>query len=133
MAAAVEVDEGLEGDLGGGVAGGGGGGELFGCVVVGGYVCLVVFGVVQFHNLAGDGGLKGAVVVFWSLRSAVGGGLGGHGILHGRSGRVALPRVNGTLAGLAILELVERLRRAERAVDERKSGVDMMRRWIVRW
>ncbi len=61
VAAAVEVDEGLEGDLGCGV--GGGGGELLGCVVVGCYVGLVVFGVVEFHYLAGDGGLEGAVVV----------------------------------------------------------------------
>lgn len=76
MAAAVEVDEWLEGDLGGRVSGGG---ELFGCVVVGGYVCLVVFGVVEFHYLAGDGGLEGAVVVFWCLRSAGGEGGGWRG------------------------------------------------------
>ena len=49
------------------------------------------------------------------------------GNLHGRSGSVALPRMNGVLAGLAILEMVEALRRVERAVDERKSVADMLR------
>lgn len=59
--------------------------------------------------------------------------VGGEGILQGRSGRVALPRVNGTLAGLAVFEMAERLRRVERAVDERKSVVDMMGCWMVGW
>lgn len=52
---------------------------------------------------------------------------GGREDVQGRSGRVALPRVNGTLAGLAIFEMVERLRRVERAVDGRKSVVAMAR------
>ncbi len=130
MAAAVEGDEWLEGDLGGGV---GGGGELFGCGVVGVYVGLVVFGVVEFHYLAGDGGLERAVVVLWSGWLVIAASIDREGHPHGRSGRVALPRVNGTLAGLAIFDMVQRLRRVERAVDERNSVVDMMDLWIVYW
>ena len=67
MAAAVEVDEGLEGDL---HVGGFGGGELFGRGVVGVYVGGVVFGVVEFHYFAGDGGFEGGVVV-WRLEDRV--------------------------------------------------------------
>ncbi len=44
---------------------------------------------------------------------------------------MALPRVKGMLAGFAILEMVVRLRRVERAVDDRKSVVDMMARGSV--
>ena len=64
MSSAMKIDEGLKGDLGGWVGGRGSGGELFGCVVVGCYVGLVVFGVVEFHDFARDGGFEGAVVVF---------------------------------------------------------------------
>jgi len=69
--AAVEIDEGLQGDLlGDGVraAGGGGGGglqlaELGGEVVEGVDVGGVVVFVVELHDAAGDGGLEGGVVV----------------------------------------------------------------------
>ena len=60
MAAAVEVDEGLEGDL---LRRGGGGVEFFGGGVVAVDVGLVVFIVVEFHDAAGDGGFEGAIVV----------------------------------------------------------------------
>ena len=63
VAAAVEVDERLQGDLRGGVGGGGGRGQLLGEGVVGVYVGLVVFAVVELHYLARDGGLEGAVVI----------------------------------------------------------------------
>lgn len=49
VAAAVEVDEGLQGDL---LRGGGGRGEFFGGGVVGVYVGLVVVFVVEFHYAA---------------------------------------------------------------------------------
>jgi hypothetical protein len=64
VAAAVEVDEGLEGDLGSDVGFCGGGCDLFAEGVEGGYVGVVVFGVVELHNLAGDGRFEGAVVIF---------------------------------------------------------------------
>ncbi len=37
--------------------------HVFGGCVEGGYVCLVVFGMVEFHNFAGYGGFEGAIVV----------------------------------------------------------------------
>ena len=46
--------------------------------------------------------------------------------VHGRSGRVALPRLNWVLTGLAILETEERFRRVERAADWRSSVVDIL-------
>lgn len=64
--AAVEVDERLQRDLCcwiGGGGGGGGRGELLGEVVVGVYVCLVVFAVMELHDLAGDGGLESTIVI----------------------------------------------------------------------
>lgn len=71
--AAVEIDEGLQGDLLGdgvratGGGGGGGGGlqlaELGGEVVEGVDVGGVVVFVVELHDAAGDGGLEGGVVV----------------------------------------------------------------------
>lgn len=67
VSAAVEVDEGLERDLRSDVGGSGRFGELFGEVVEGGYVSVVVVFVVQFHDFAGDGGLEGAVVVCGGL------------------------------------------------------------------
>ena len=46
--------------------------------------------------------------------------------VHGRSGRVTLPRLNWVLTGLATLETEERFRRVERAVDWRSSVVDIL-------
>lgn len=37
---------------------------MFGEVVEGGYVGLVVFGVVKFHYFAGDGGFQRAIVIW---------------------------------------------------------------------
>lgn len=61
--AAVEVDEGLQSDLRRGILRGGGRGKLLGEVVVGVYVGLVVFAMVELHDLAGDGGLESAIVI----------------------------------------------------------------------
>lgn len=55
MAAAVEIEQGLQGEEGGDVGWGGGrgeGGGLLGELVVAVYVGGVVFGVVEFHDLA---------------------------------------------------------------------------------
>lgn len=71
VTAAVEVDEGLQGDLGLDVVLGFGLGDLLAEVVVGGYVGVVVVLVVEFHDLAADGRLEGAVVIWhwWSVHS----------------------------------------------------------------
>ena len=45
---------------------------------------------------------------------------------HGKSGSVTLPRVMIVLAGLTVLEIPVRPRRAERAVGERKMVVDIV-------
>lgn len=63
VSAAVEVDEGLERDLRSDVGGSGRFSELFGEVVEGGYVGVVVVFVVELHDFAADGGLEGAVVI----------------------------------------------------------------------
>jgi len=85
----------------------------------------------KLHYLAGDGGLERAIVIFRRLLLAIEVGTEMKRSLHGRSGRVALPRVNGTLAGLAIFDMLQRLRRLERAVDERKSVVDILKWWMI--
>jgi hypothetical protein len=64
VSTAVEVEEGLQGDLGGNVGFRGRGGEFLGGVVEGVHVGLVVFAMVELHDLAGDGGFEGAVVVW---------------------------------------------------------------------
>lgn len=72
VAPAVEVDERLQGDpVGDGGRGGDllGGEEFFGGGVEGGDVGVVMFGVVEFHDLAGDGGFEGGVVV-WMIPRA---------------------------------------------------------------
>lgn len=63
VAAAVEVDHGLEGDLGRDVGLGFCFCDLLAEVVVRGYVRVVVVLVVEFHDFARDGGFEGAVVV----------------------------------------------------------------------
>lgn len=63
VAAAVEVDQGLQGNLGGNVVFGLCFGDLLAEVVVRRDVCVVVVLVVQFHDLAADGGLEGAIIV----------------------------------------------------------------------
>jgi hypothetical protein len=63
VAAAVEVDHGLQGDLSCDIGLGFGFGDLLGEVVVRGYVGVVVVFVVELHDFTGDGGLESAVVV----------------------------------------------------------------------
>ena len=59
----MEIDERLQSDLSGNVVVALGRRELFGEVVVRGHIGVVVLGVVELHDLTGDGGLKGAIVV----------------------------------------------------------------------
>ena len=66
----VEVDERLLGDLGLDVTLVLGFLELLDGGVVGGDIGVVVLGVVELHDLAADGWLKGAVVV-WEILSAL--------------------------------------------------------------
>ena len=61
--AAVEVDEGLQSDLRAGIRGGGDRGQLLAEIVVRGYVGLMMFAVVELHDLARDGGLQGAIII----------------------------------------------------------------------
>ena len=90
---------------------------MLGEIVVGIYVGLVVFAMVKLHDLAGDGGLESAIVIYSEVRSEFKRYLEGSSI-HGRSGRVALPRAKeGMIAGWAILETEVKLRRPLRTVD----------------
>lgn len=68
---AVEVDERLEGDLGGDVVLLLGFGDLLAEVVERGHVGVVVVLVVEFHDLAADGGLEGAIVIWKGLLDCV--------------------------------------------------------------
>jgi hypothetical protein len=119
----VEVDERLLGDLSLDVTLVLGLLELLDGSVVGGDVGVVVLGVVQLHNLAADGGLERAVVV-WMLRLAFAPFLVyAPEVLdvQDRSGRVALPRVKVVPPMEARMEGAERA--AERRALERKSVV----------
>jgi hypothetical protein len=60
----MKVYEGLQGDLGGNIAFALSLLELDKCIVVGCHVCLVVLAVVQLHDLARNGRLQRAVVIF---------------------------------------------------------------------
>ena len=126
VAAAVEVDHGLQGDLlgdGFGAGGGRGGLELAklgGKVVEGRYVGIVMIFMVELHDFAGDRGFEGGIVVWDVFQLAVAFQRGENS--HGRSGRVALPRAKVVLVVLAW----ERARKAERAVMGRRSVLDMM-------
>lgn len=62
----MEIDQWLKGDLCGDVFLGLGSLELLGSCVEAVDICLVVILVVEFHDLAGDGGLKCAKVVYKS-------------------------------------------------------------------
>lgn len=127
VAAAVEVDQWLESD---------GGCDvllrlcrllLLECGVVAVDVGLVVVLVVELHDLAGDGGFERAIVIwkaFMSIRYPFYARVMVEA-LHGRSGRVALPRTKLVLATPAAL-LEAPTRKAERTVAlVRKSVVDM--------
>lgn len=69
MPTAVEIDEGLQRDLCCGIGRGGSRGELLGEVVVGVYIGLVMLSMVELHNLAGDGRLERAIVIYPDVRS----------------------------------------------------------------
>lgn len=66
VATTVEVDEGLQGNLGGNVTLVLSLLELLNSGVVAGDIGVVVVLVVQLHDLAVDGGLQGAIVVWFS-------------------------------------------------------------------
>lgn len=91
VASSVEVDKRLKGNLGLNVLLFPRFGHLFAEVVEGCHVGLVVFVVVQFHDLPGDGGLEGAVVIFINRLAIKDSTIAGCR-LHGRSGSVAFPR-----------------------------------------
>ena len=61
----MEVDSGLESDLSGDVALSLGLLQLLKGVVVAGHIGVVVVLVVKLHDLAGNGGLQGAIVVLF--------------------------------------------------------------------
>jgi len=63
VSTAMEVKHGQEGDLCLDIFGGLCARHVLGGCVERGYVCLVVFGMVEFHDFAGDGGFEGAIVV----------------------------------------------------------------------
>ena len=74
--------------------------------------------VVEFHNFAADGWFEGAIVIYSGLRmnvTSVGSFLYG-GYKHGRSGSVALPRMELAPARPACLNVDEVALIAERAV-----------------
>lgn len=75
VSAAVEIDQWLQRNRGGDVVGGLGGGQLFREGVVAGDVCLVVFRVVELHDVAGDGGLERCVVVWGRMLARREGGI----------------------------------------------------------
>jgi len=94
----------------------------------------VVLGVVELHDLAADGGFEFAIAVWWKYIVSVSGSFcatlfvsGKLAHSHGRSGRVALPRVKVVLAMAARLVVEGALaRRAERAIELRSIAVDMV-------
>lgn len=83
MATTVEVDQGLEVDLSGDVLLGDGLLELFDGGVVAVDIGLVVVLVVKLHDLSGDRGLKGAIVICYSVNQPL------HYVLPGRHERQA--------------------------------------------
>ena len=123
--------------------------ELFDLSVVGRNVGVVVLRVVQLHDLAGNGWLEGAIVVYGcqcqpqchvSLPLLV---MGRHNI-HGRSGSVAFPRMKVVLARAARLvvdgaadRMAERRALWRRSVldivvdDSRTCCEEMFQQWIV--
>lgn len=134
VAAAVEVEEGRLGGGGAGVVLGQGLGQGLGGRVEAVDVGLVVLGVVQLHDLARNVGLEGAVVVWGGgqvscVEHAGTGrpGGGGGAAVHGRSGRVALPRTKAAEAMAAAAGLATPGRRPARSAGARRSrAADMM-------
>lgn len=129
---AVEVDRRLQGNLGGDVTLGLSLLELLNGVVVVGDIGVVVVLVVDLHDLAGDGGLKGAIVVcdlgqwaaaYCAVLTGVNPNTPKHRSLQDRSGRVALPRAKVKPAAPALKEAEAPERRATRAVVERRATI----------
>ena len=98
------------------------------------HVGVVVLGVVELHDLAADGGFEFAIAVWWDDTMSVSVSFCATVFVsdklahsHGRSGRVALPRVKVVLAMAARLVAEGALaRRAERAIELRNIAVDMI-------
>jgi hypothetical protein len=129
---AVEVDRRLQGNLGGDVTLGLSLLELLNGVVVVGDIGVVVVLVVDLHDLAGDGGLKGAIVVCglcqWTaacctILTGVNPNTPKHRSLQDRSGRVALPRAKVKPAAPVLKEAEAPERRATRAEVERRAAI----------
>ena len=124
MATSVEVDQGLQRNLGLDVLPLLCCCELFGRRIEAVDVGLVVVLVVELHDFTGDGGLERAIIICKELMSLC---FLDHTKLnlHGRSGRVALPRTKLMLA-MAAARLEAPARRAERAaVEVRRRVADM--------
>lgn len=124
----VEVDQGLESDLSGNVVLVLGLLELLNGSVVAVDVGLMVVLVVKLHDLAGDGGLESAIVVYkesvQSLQALYNSRIAGE-CIQDRSGRVALPRAKVKPAMPAVLGVAEApARRAVRAeVRTREAAI----------
>lgn len=81
--------------------------------------------MVELHDLAGDGRLECAVVIYiTSISKMKRINLEGDG--HGKSGRVALPRVKLVLVTDAALLEAPALRADRATAEERKSVADMI-------
>ena len=117
VAAAVEVDQGLQGDLGLDVVLGLCLGDLLAEVVVRCHVGVVVVLVVKLHDLAADGGLEGAVVIWTAPVRPRAKWERGRMDVHARSGRVAFPR---TKVVPAMAARAGTARRAERTAVVRR-------------
>ena len=126
MTTAVEVDQGLQSNLGLDVLLGLRFGDLLTEVVEGGHVCVVVVLVVELHDFAGDGGFESAIVVWVPLSLASTRLQKAERCVHGRSGRVAFPRMNVEPARPAREALGAALRTAERRADVRRRVVFMV-------
>ena len=107
--------------------------------IVGIHVCSVVLVVVELHDLAGDGGLKGAIIVYklqhvLAIACYYRREVGIDGILQGKSGNVALFLWNVVPANAALLVVEEAVvRRAERRALFLRREVDMFASTPAAW
>lgn len=69
VATSVEVGQCLQGDLGLDIGFALGTGELLNCIIIGVDVGLMMLGMMKLHDLAGDGWLKRAIVIYENIKS----------------------------------------------------------------